>query len=204
MKFKHFILTRFNLGLYDKNNPYAEKVGDPDEWMKHRSKLFDKCVISILDQTNKNFTWVIAVDPATFGTIKINEKSVNVNFVTEQPHVWLKRQQIEASWIITSRIDNDDIYFPNFVESIQSNFREQEEIIDIDYEVLESKTGNKYPSMRPRANSPFLSLVEPWTDNITTAMGKPHTIMPEFFNSRKLGVLATQVIHEKNVSNKIP
>jgi hypothetical protein len=202
MKFKHYILTRYNLGIYDKNNPYSESVGNPEEWMKHRMPLFQKCIDGMIRQTNQKFIWVIAVDEKTDIVFKTNLERVKI--VNEQPHQWLRRQPCEAEWIITSRLDNDDYYHMDFVKKIQENFREVEEVIDIDYEVLESYTGIKYPSKRERANSPFLSLVEKWTDKINTAMGRPHTVMPDIYHSRKLGVLATQVIHDKNVCNKIP
>lgn len=204
MKFKHFILTRYNLGIYDKDNPYFKTVGNPDEWMRHRAKLFDKCLISLFEQTNKNFTWIIAVDPISLGTIKINEKYVNVKFITEQPHIWLRKQYPGAEWLITSRLDNDDILHPDYVDAIQSKFREVNEIIDIDYEVVDNATGLKYPSNRTKPNSPFLSLIEPWGNTIMTAMGKAHSIMSDIYPARKLGVFAQQVIHDRNVLNKIP
>ena len=73
MRFQHFLLTRFNLGLYpaDMNQAYCDKSGqaparDPDKWMDDRLELFDKyCVPSVMNQSNKNFTWLVVFDPKT-------------------------------------------------------------------------------------------------------------------------------------------
>lgn len=206
MIFKHYILTRYNLGIYNQSNPYAEKVGNPKEWMTHRETLFNRCAKSIQQQTKSDFTWLIALDEQTDKeTIeKILSRKIDIKIIHEQPHVWLRKQTPEAEWLITSRIDNDDVFHPEFIETIQNNFRNVEEIIDIDYEVIDIKTGIKYPSLRTRANSPFLSLAEIWGNNVMTAMGKAHSIMPEYYNSRKLGILAIQIIHDRNILNKTP
>ena len=101
-------------------------------------------------------------------------------------------------------MDNDDILLPEFTAVIQAEAREFKEVIDIEYQKLRFRQFIKYPSLRPRPNSPFLSLVEPWGDDIMTALGRPHTVMPDVYEARKLPqVLAYQVIHDRNVSNKI-
>ncbi len=73
MRLQHFLMTRFNLGLYpaDMNQAYRDKSGqapatDPDKWMQDRLELFDKyCVPSVMSQSNKNFTWLVVFDPKT-------------------------------------------------------------------------------------------------------------------------------------------
>lgn len=57
MKFKHYILTRWNLldsktDIY--NNPLIE---NPERWMQHRMELFEKYTLpSLKSQTCQNFT----------------------------------------------------------------------------------------------------------------------------------------------------
>lgn len=60
----HFILTRFNLLLFNK-----DKEGRPvwsKEWLEHRFSLFEKyCFPSIANQTSKNFEWIVLFDSTT-------------------------------------------------------------------------------------------------------------------------------------------
>jgi hypothetical protein len=202
MTFKHYILTRFNIGLYS-DNPY--KIADPAAWMRERIRLFNQyCLPSIKSQTCQDFTWILAFDGLTKLSI-FNEIELPDNAITcvTQPHLYLRECVKEADWIITSRFDNDDYYEPDFVEVVQKSFRFEREVIDIDYKVVDEKTGKFYTSNRWRANSPFLSLCEPW-ENIVTAMGHPHSEMPNYYPAEKLpGCHAVQVIHGGNVCNKI-
>lgn len=206
MTYKHYILTRYNLGLYSPENPYAGKVGDPDLWMQRRQGLFEKyCKAGIVGQTCQDFTWLIAFDPLTPDEeIERLKLPANVEICHEQPHIYLCRKSPEADWLITSRIDNDDMYLDIFVEKLQANFDAETRLIDIDYQVMELETGRRFSSGRARPNSPFVSLIEPWRVEPFTAMGRPHTYMCEGYDSRKLGILALQIIHIDNICNKIP
>ena len=207
MDFKHYILTRFNLGVYSDNNPYRQHVGDAEQWMAHRLDLFERlCLPSVLSQTWRNFTWLLAFDEDTPRRILLRYDYIdNVQIIYEQPHLWLRRQKPECEWLLTSRIDNDDWYAPQFAERLQDAFMERTEVVDVNYEAVDLNTSKHYASGRRRANSPFLSLYEPWGNNPMTAMGRPHSIMPDIYSSRRLdGVLAYQGIHGKNVCNKIP
>lgn len=205
MSFTNYVFTRFNLGLYSEN-PY--KINNPDEWMEHRIDLFLQHCLPSMRQQTASFIWVMAFDRKTkdihLGQLDHFDR-IPVIFVFDmQPHEWLREQEPRTPWLITTRLDNDDLLYPNAIESIQANFRQQIEIIDIDYRVVYIATGLAFPSNRPKANSPFLSLVEPWSNNIMTAMGRPHSIMTDLYPSRKLGVLADQIIHDRNIKNQIP
>lgn len=205
MIFKHYILTRFNLGIYDNSGPYAEKIKDADRWMEHRVKLFERyCLPSVQVQTCQGFTWLMAFDPRTDSRyIEQYDYLPFVQICFEQPHKYLSRISPTADWLITSRFDNDDMYRPDFVEQVQQAFEWRTGIIDIDYEVMDIHTGKRYRSMRRAANSPFLSLAEPWQESPVTALGHPHSNMIEYYEWVKLGVLATQVIHDRNIMNKV-
>lgn len=202
-KFKHYILTRYNLGIYSKDNPYAATVGDPEKWMKHRAQLFKACYDSVMNQTCKDFEWIIAIDGATpFRWYRKLMSHERVIIVYTQPHQTLRYFDHEAEWLITTRLDNDDILHPDFVAKIQAQFDETTKLIDVHYEAV--KDGVHYQSGRTRPNSPFLSLIEPWGENVMTALGRPHTVMCEQYPAVWLpDVLAYQMIHDRNVSNKI-
>ena len=64
MRFRHYILTRFNIPIWR-----ADKNGSPtltDEWLQRRFELFDQfCLPSIMAQANKEFIWVVLFDRNT-------------------------------------------------------------------------------------------------------------------------------------------
>lgn len=174
--------------------------------MTHRVALFEKyCLPSILHQKNQDFTWLIAFDEDTpHEVIRKYDYIENVEVCYEQPHFHMRKKRPEAEWLITSRFDNDDRLDVQFTDMIQAAFREQVEVIDVEYQALEVNTGKLYTSDRPLPNSHFLSLIEPWGREPLTALGRPHTEMPEYFPARRLPkVLALQVVHDRNVCNKI-
>ena len=67
MDFRHYLLSRYNVGLYGRkqNMRSGEKIA-PKKWMKNRIELFKRyCVPSIRNQSCRNFTWLIVLDPET-------------------------------------------------------------------------------------------------------------------------------------------
>jgi hypothetical protein len=205
MTFTHYILTRYNVGLYT-DNPY--KVSNPSEWMKHRLELFKDCRESVLSQ-DVVFQWVIAVDE--------NTPQEELDLIFTDPRMIMYHGNLKdvfnsikpsTDWVITTRLDNDDTYNEGALEAIQEQFLAKHHhslkyVIDIDY--YKTFKGNDYPSNRSRANSPFLSLVEfvPKRE-LLTAFDKMHSYMPDHYKSIKIkDQLANMVIHDKNQCNKL-
>lgn len=61
---RHFILTRFNLFLWNKDKE-GNKVRSR-EWLEHRFELFERyCLPSIKNQTCKSFKWIVLFDSTT-------------------------------------------------------------------------------------------------------------------------------------------
>ena len=61
---QHFILTRFNLLLWNKDKE-GGKVRTT-KWLEHRFSLFEKyCLPSILSQTCQDFEWIVLFDSMT-------------------------------------------------------------------------------------------------------------------------------------------
>ena len=198
-KFKHYILTKYNIGLYDRDL-------DPDDWMQEREYLFENYALrSLCNQRCKDYTWVIGFDDRTPDKYLIKYDYIdNIQVVIGQPHEWLREQPMEADWIITSRFDNDDFYSRDFVTEVQWQFRGVNEVIDVDYlQHVRGRKVERYDPLRPRPNSPFLSVVEEWGDGLLTAFGRPHTYMPDELPARKIErVLAWQIIHGSNMGNQ--
>lgn len=117
-KFEHYLLTKFNIGLYNdkKIDKNGRKIND-DQWMEHRLKLFEKyCFPSIIKQTNQNFKWLVLFDRRT------PKRYLNdINRFKKYKHFipffggWFdenikKNLDPHAKYLITTRIDNDDAF----------------------------------------------------------------------------------------------
>lgn len=76
---KQFILTRFNLKNFIEDER-KDRNGNPvltDGWMDARMKLFKTyCLPSVLNQSGKNFIWMIYIDS---GTKKIQKRIPTIN-----------------------------------------------------------------------------------------------------------------------------
>lgn len=202
-QFRHFILTRYNNGLYDNENA--------EQWMKDRFKLFKKTRESILKQDG-DFEWVISIDERTpqewFDKIFTDDR---MSWTTKDFREYFDHLTIDEPWVITSRIDNDDIYLDGFVKAVQEQFKPEIMAIDIDY--FQFYNGCNYTSERHTATSPFISLVEP-SNRIKSVYCRPHYKLvsgypisdteKKIIPSVKLTEqYALMVIHESNMANKL-
>lgn len=134
----HFILTRFNLPLWkeDKNG----RMIDREEWLKQRFELFETyCLPSIINQSCKDFVWVLLCDENT--PIEYRERikaykdicpqieliQVEEEYAWEFPHIFADvvkciRQENNVNGdelCITTYLDNDDALHKDYVLRIQ-------------------------------------------------------------------------------------
>lgn len=64
MDCQHFILTRFNLLLWDKAKD--DRKVRTIKWLEHRFSLFEKyCLPSVKNQTCQDFEWIVLFDSMT-------------------------------------------------------------------------------------------------------------------------------------------
>lgn len=211
-KFNHFILTKFNL---------ARKGGvalEP-EWLNHRFELFEQfCYPSVVGQTNQNFKWLVFFDSKTPELFKnkIREYSQYKNFVPVYAQGFgtisllykktiLEHLEDGAEYLITTRLDNDDAIFKDFVQTIQDNFNEQE------FEFINFSNGyiwyeHKINSYRYLAN-PFATLIEKINDlsvdGIKTAQCVDHSKLASIAKQLNTRAAWLQVVHQKNVTNRV-
>ena len=191
--FKHVILTRYNLGLYDRD--------DAEEWMKHRMPLFERTRESVLSQEG-DFKWILSIDERTpFRWLADIITDPRMSILNEHPNTYKP-----DGWTITTRLDNDDIYLPGAIRAIQDSFVEEEMVVDLKY--LQFANGELWTSGierdgwdRKRPNSPFLSLIS----KDKNCYIRPHTKMINDFKSKFASdnVYAYMVIHDNNLGNKI-
>jgi len=126
-RFKHYITTRFNAGLY---NPDARIHICSDEWMRHRIKLFTALTLpSIMKQSCQNFTWLVLIDkqtPAAHRQMLSNIRYPNMQLIDAgSANPWLEALEPGDYDLITTRIDNDDAFHEDVVKTIQQSWAEQ-------------------------------------------------------------------------------
>jgi len=138
-KFQHFLITRINLGYKERIN--ENNITETD-WLNYRFDLFFKTsFLSVVNQKNQNFKWLIYIDSRTpqfyktqlrekvcnFKNIVILEKSGGFDSIKIYAGLDVKsHNKILNKYIITTRIDSDDLIDCNFIGEIQNLFNYQE------------------------------------------------------------------------------
>lgn len=135
---KHFIATRFNLKKSDWKKSKSGHSVLTNEWLEHRFNLFENyCFPSVINQSNQNFTWCVFFDVDTPQNFKdriialtANTSNVIPLFIDGMDELYISFKKFicenitnSDSYIITTRIDNDDIIHIDFVSTIQSLFQ---------------------------------------------------------------------------------
>lgn len=206
MNFTHYILTRYNVGLYS-DNPY--NIENPDEWMEERFKRFKETFNSVMMQS-VHYTWLIFVDEKTPYKYILEIESLprfgyfyNVQIISGNYTDYDFNNVYE--YTLTTRLDNDDILEPDFVETVQAQFCGREGVIDVEGRQFDTAAGKYYTVDRRYPNSPFITLVEKGA-NPKTVFHKTHTDLHKDYKWSayvKGKPLYTQVIHGNNLANKI-
>lgn len=216
----HFIITRFNLRMKEWSLTKNNQTILDDEWHMHRFELFEKyCLPSVSNQTCKDFKWLIFFDITTpskfkeriddlvkktgaFQPVFINGGEV---LLTSLRQVINKMDLDHNSILITSRLDNDDLLYKNFVDTIQSmaNYSKKQ-LVDARYGYR--MNAEKRVIHIKKKFGPFLSLIEPIED-FQTIFFTGHGQWKELSK----GILKTidkpmwmQIIHDKNIANSFP
>jgi hypothetical protein len=230
--FAHFIITQFNLRNFPRSSNAA--YDDWVAWTRARIGLFEAyCLPSVLQQRNRNFRWLLFFDqetPAEFmpfiekwgrnELVEICYSNGTDDFYASYIDEIKFRMPTDCSWLITSRIDNDDCIHQDYVDRVQqyARFRHRYMVslasgytLDLNKKRLSHYF---YPS------SPFISLVESTSERLMGVHCKGHSEwnqlrlwvyrelrtalfaekqrMTSFVLDKPLWI---QVIHGKNVSN---
>lgn len=220
--FQHFLITRFNLRVDTWNETKSGNKVLTKEWLTERFQLFETyCLPSVLNQVNKNFTWLIFFDIETPYEYKLKihdlfkaHKFIKYYFIGgNDALVSSSVQEIKntleksepVSFIITTRMDNDDMLNKYFIETIQRLFR------PIPQTIIDLKRGfqltakNKKTVVRnyfAHANH-FISLIE-LTSDFNTIFCKKHGDWgshPRIIAETELP-LWVEVIHKNNKGNE--
>lgn len=215
--FEHFLITRFNLTNPDWTTTKNNELLLNDSWMEQRIWLFKSfCLPSVVNQTNKNFTWLIFADTAT----KSDYKTILNDLVKDHDFIRLEyidgmakfQSSINAivskmsqgkNHIISTRIDNDDAIHKDFISEIQSQFNSQKYLV---IDVIKGYSLQIKPQImlgkKEHIFNPFLSLIEE-NSNPKTIWHNSHTDWKnetriKYYTKKRLWIA---IIHDKNKIN---
>lgn len=215
--FKHYLITRFNVIL---NNPTLEldkegKETQTDAWLESRFDLFERYTLpSIKNQTCKNFTWIVLFYSGTPERYRAKIASYSAQvpqftalFVdagedsTDRAKEFIK-SDCSTEFIITSRIDNDDLIHREYLSRIQEVFEPRDNIF------LCFRSGAQYTErgcvMRSfnYIKNHYFSRIELLT-NLQTALCNHTTIHKlgelQIFDDRYMWI---EIVHSSNLCNR--
>lgn len=220
-KLQHFILTRFNLRLWNKDKS-GEAVRSK-KWLDHRFDLFERyCLPSICGQTYKDFGWIVLFDSTTPSHFKDKIEGykqecpqlIPVFVEPEQGRYFadiFRREvisRLSARRVITTYLDNDDALNVKFVEDVRKRALTLNDGTFINYtHGCQLYTDHNYMMMVCNRRNHFVSVVESGIPSILkTVYGYgSHYYIDKIRGARIEYVKNTpmwcEVIHEKNMDN---
>jgi hypothetical protein len=218
-KIGHFVLTRFNIGLYAR-----KKRGiDTDAWMQDRMRLFNTyCAPSVHNQTCRNFWWYILVDLKTPNDIKSQLKThgtvIEVQwpddavFTENENEGYWKKQFINSienktDLAVMTRLDCDDAFHKDYVARIQAVLPEKPDKYIVDCNqgyIYDERSGNAY-CINHGYGTPFLTYCSKTSWKMQTVYYACHHLVS--IKTRKRIVMNESyhgwcmIIHNNNISN---
>lgn len=123
--FKHYVLTRFNDGLY---GPRPRVQTPPDEWMDHRLGLFAAFTVpSMMEQTCQEFTWLVLMDARTPRRYveeieSFRYRNLKLIHATETGPKWNQAIVPGDYDLLTTRLDNDDAFHRDTIATLQETY----------------------------------------------------------------------------------
>lgn len=216
--YKHFLITRFNLKVEAwKTTKNAEEVRT-EEWLKNRFELFETyCLPSVVNQSNQDFEWYVFFDVDTpeyyrkkvddiaatyknFKPLYIDGLEALVGSVTQE----IGKDTHVEEFIITTRLDNDDIIHKDFIETIQESFVPvHNTVIDLreGYQVSIDKNKTEIREYAHPFNA-FISVIER-SEEFKTILSQMHYDWAKsnnivVFDKKRVWI---ELVHQKNKMN---
>lgn len=223
--FKHFILTRFNIMLnnihgYDKSNHPIQT----EEWLERRFILFEEfCLPSIMNQSCKDFIWFVLFSSNTPDKFIQKIKNIELRFPLFKP-LFLSRGDnksiknalceelhkylgIFEEYIITSRIDNDDVFHKDMVIEVQKQFNRQVDVFVSCTYGLQYDIERKILAHLHYKNNHFISRIEKVANGIETVITLDHTFIDRIAEviciGKKHKPMWIEIIHGGNLYNSL-
>jgi hypothetical protein len=192
MKFKHIIMTRFNLHGSDQGR--AGRL--TDEWVLNRIESYERISLPSLEgQTNRNFEVVVLLDsrftspanrdriarwPSWVHPVYLGEggDTFQLDRMGEIPkNAILPFLEGDETHVITTMLDSDDALNKHFVARIQEEAREKNELLCFDTgSALDMHNDIVYWQLDKNIHHMYPSLVES-VDDIKTVLFRKHPRM---------------------------
>lgn len=221
MRYKHFIITRFNIRTTfdckpkNPNNDPTKLILDSG-YLKERFFIFEKYTLpSIVNQTSQNFEWILLFHKKTPKEFKqkIKQLKEKYNFIDlyfgdKEKFIFEKfidENNYKNKLFITSRIDNDDMFDIDYTKKIQlyADKNLKRSILSFEKGLkLDIKTGKKYNFNRK--DNHFISMIAPKDFYV---LGYSHNKI--YDSGEKIILLPTrkpmwvEIVHDTNVINHI-
>ncbi|MFZ2267525.1 MAG: glycosyltransferase [Azonexus sp.] len=215
MQTKHLIITRFNVASPGREAAIRLKRG----WLDERFKLFEEiCLPSVAAQTEKNFKWVVFFDVDTPVDYRERIDKLVVlfpfhpvftdSFDMRKLGPDIVKNYGPADFLLTSRLDSDDILAANYVEILQkiASDLNGRNVINFDNGAILLLNKNKPALYEYHDDSnPFSSLIESFGTDSKTIWGVQHTDIHELGDVVHVQgkPMWLQVVHGGNVSNRV-
>lgn len=221
----HYLLTRFNVPITYSSRPGLH--GDVD-WLHGRWELFQRyCLPSVQAQSTQDFTWLIFSWCGTPPEIKrlLDDvqsacRLIQVVYTATTPsqadiyRLLAPEHQAAGSYLLTSRLDNDDALAVWYLERIRhaaekavwhQRVRHGRPLAwntPVGYQIHGGR-----PYLRIDPHSPFVSMLEKVTagDPPRTIFSINHREVSTSVNTRQLSVRPAwlQVLHGDNIANQL-
>jgi hypothetical protein len=214
-QFHHVILTRFNCSYSKSSGDKEIAIRSRPGWLEERFVLFERfCLPSLLAQSTQDFRWHVYFDrhtPHEYLQRASNGFAGQSNFVIKLCDIY-GSETVQAdlsvdlsdpkTWLVTTRLDNDDGLHRDFVRWLHEAVRAgTEEALNFPEGVIYSG-GRSYLSRQ--ASNAFISLSERFRD-MRTVLCCPHNEIGRRVRVRDIGEGPAwlQVVHDSNVSNSV-
>ena len=222
----HFILTRFNLKLWWKEDKNHQSI-QTKEWLEERFRLFETYTWpSIKAQTCQDFKWICLFDKDTPEIYKKRIQRLQQEYDSFLPyycgeketklfqsyfrHLVYKNADKSQNELLTTYLDNDDAIHKDFIKDIQTRAKNLKfnTIISFQYGIQYYEEMNIAVRI-PYKNNHFLTYYERLTEQIKTVWGfwhfsifkYPHIAIELINNKHNPNWIET--IHQGNIDNDV-
>lgn len=192
----HFIVSRFNINHFFYVNHNLKKALS-QSWFKERIDLFYRYTYpSILNQSIKDFHWLILVDDRTNKELvrELLDRDVSslftLVFVGDSDYLKVLKEKIihlsnRCDDIITTSLDTDDGVSPNFVKDVQFICKSSKKRLPFGINfnrgfIVDCNTGIFFK--KSFLSNPFYSLIES-RENFFTVCQYPHHLLSNHFDT---------------------
>lgn len=254
--FQHYIITRFNLPVFNGGLRDGASINNLDSnYLSARFEIFQKYTYpSIKNQTCQNFKWLVLMDANT----PIEFKQVLANLHTEYnnlipcyfsldeynnrvtqdyidlyndysskidiaPYDYIEQGEfvqrvlspifikdeilkfnVRSEFIVTTRIDNDDVFHPEMIDNVQSRINLERECCMYNYSYgYQIHLRKRLLQLDYFPHNHYTTLVEDSNGLFQSVLYWDHSVVERFVSYKEIITepLWVELVHELNVSN---